>query len=209
MRSISIVPDYGQVPAGHLRTFNYHAFRAQTQSVLAAAGVRWYFVSLDVSLNHLKGHRQSPYWQLHWWGVIEDPSGSLDVLKRQIEQLINASSAVDKPLQISAAPIKPRSIRSVVAYALKSQYDRREWFLKSRQGGRPFWDTQDRPLLGLPLVELLAFIDRIGLHGRLLTKRVDIKSLQRARAIRASRQRAEQRRKANRSRRAKNGGARH
>ena len=95
-----------------------------------------------------------------------------------------------------------------MAYALKSQFDRREWFRKSRPGRRPFWDTQPRPLLGLPLVELLAFLDQIGLHGRLLTKGVDIASLQRARAIRASRQRARRRRKATRSRRAKKGGAR-
>jgi hypothetical protein len=111
-------------------------------------------------------------------------------------------------VQSSKALIKPSSIRSVAAYALKSKYDRREWFLKSRPGRRPFWDTQPRPLLGLPLVELLVFLDRIGLHGRLLTKGVDIDGLQRARAVRASRQRAERRRKANRSRRAKKGGAR-
>ena len=158
-------------------------------------------------MNHVRGNRQNAYWQLHSWGVIEDPSDR-NVLKRQIEQLINASGAVDKPVRISKAPIKPSSIRSVVAYALKSQYDRREWFLKSRPGRRPFWDTQHRPLLGLPLVELLVFLDRIGLHGRLLTKGVDIESLQRARANRASRQRARRRRKATRSRRAKKGGAR-
>jgi hypothetical protein len=191
-----------------LRTFDYHAFTARMKSVLAAAGVGWYFLGLDVSLNHLKGNRQGSHCRLRWWGVIEDPSGPLDVLKQQIEQLINTSSAVDKPLQISKGPIKPRSIRSVVAYALKSQYDRREWFLKSRPGRRPFWDTQDRPLLGLRLIELLAFLSRIGLHGRLLTKGVDIHSLQRTRAIRASRQRVGRRRKANRSRRAKKGGAR-
>ena len=208
MRSFSIVPDFGQVPAGRLSTFDYRAFTARMKSDLAAAGVDWYFLALDVSLNHVKGNRQNAYWQLHCWGVIEDPSDRIDVLKQQIEQLINASGAVDKPVRISKAPIKPRSIRSVVAYALKSQFDRREWFLKSRPGRRPFWDTQDRPLLGLPLVELLVFLDRIGLHGRLLTKGVDIDGLQRARAIRASRQRARRRRKATRSRRAKKGGAR-
>ena len=95
-----------------------------------------------------------------------------------------------------------------MAYALKSQFDRREWFLKSRPGRRPFWDTQARPLLGLPLVELLAFLDRIGLHGRLLTKGVDIENLQRARANRASRRRARRRRKVTGSRRPGKGGAR-
>jgi hypothetical protein len=155
--------------------------------------------------------RLRAHYQLHYWGVIEDPSDRIDVLilKQQIKQLINVSGAVDKPVQISKAPIKPRSIRSVVAYALKSQYDRREWIRKSRPGRRPFWDTQARPLLGLRLVELLVFLDRIGLHGRLLTRGVGIENLQRARANRASRRRARRRRKANRSRRAKKGGARH
>jgi hypothetical protein len=156
VRSISIVPDFGQVPAGRLGTFDYRAFTTRLKSDLAAAGVDEYFLCLDVSLNHVKGNRQGEYWQLHAWGVIEDPRDRIDVLKRQIEQLINASDAVDKPVKISKAPLKPSSIRSVMAYAMMSEFDRREWFRKSRPGRRPFWDTQDRPLLGLPLVELLA-----------------------------------------------------
>jgi hypothetical protein len=79
---------------------------------------------------------------------------------------------------------------------------------KARPGRRPFWDTQARPLLGVPLIELLAFLDRIGLQGRLLVKGVDIESLQRAHDVRASRQRAARRRNANRTRSAKKGGAR-
>ncbi len=161
MRSASFVPDSGQVRAGRLSTLDYRAFTTRLKSDLAGAGVDKYFLALDVSLNHVKGNRQNAYWQLHFWGVIEDPSDRIEALKQQIEQLINRSGAVDKPVRISKAPIKPRSIRSVVAYALTSQYDRREWFLKSRPGRRPFWDTQARPLLGLPLVELLAFLDRI------------------------------------------------
>jgi hypothetical protein len=208
MRSISIVPDYGQVPAGRLRTLDYLAFKARMKSDLAACGIDKYFLALDVSLNHVKGNPQNAYWALHFWGVIEDPTDRIDVLKQQIEQFINASGAVDKPVQISKAPIKPSSIRSVMAYALKSQYDRREWFLKSRPGRRPFWDTQARPLLGLSLVELMVFLDRIGLHGRLLTKGVDIDSLQRSRALRASRRRAGRRRKIGRSHRPGKGGAR-
>jgi hypothetical protein len=204
MRSFSAAPDFGQFRAGQLSASNHRAVTAQMKSVLAAAGVDWYFLGLDVSLNHVKGNRQNAYWQMHFWGVVEDPSDR-DVLKEQIEQRINTSGRVDRPVQISEAPIKPSSIRTVVAYALKSQYHRREEFLKSRPGRRSFWDTQDRPLLALPLVELLAFLDRIGLHGRLLTKGVDIASLQRARAVRASRQRAARGRKTNRSPRKKRG----
>ena len=180
MRSLSYVPDFGQVPEGRLRTFDFRAFKAETERTLAAAGINWYFLALDVSLNHVKGKRRDAYWQLHLWGVIEDPSVRVDVLKRQIEQLIDASGAVDKPVQISDEPIKPSSIRSIIAYAMMSEFDRREWFLKSRPGRRPFWDTQDRPLLGLPLIELMIFLDSIGPHSRLLAKGVDIESLQRA-----------------------------
>ena len=209
MRSFSAAPDFGQIPVGQLSTASYLAFTTRMEGVLTAAGVDWYLLAVDVSLNHVKGNRQNAYWQLHLWGVIKNPSDRIDVLKQQIEQRINASGTVDKPLQISSKPIKPSSIRTVMAYALKSRFHRRERFLKSRPGRRPFWDTQDRPLLGLPLVELLAFLDRIGLHGRLLTKRVDIQRFQRARAMRASRQRAKRRRKRNLFRRARKRGARH
>ena len=205
MRSFSAAPDFGQFRAGQLSTFNYPAFTARMRSDLAAAGVNWYFLGLDVSLNHVKGNRQNYYWQLHWWGVIDDASGRIDVLR----QLINASGRVPRPVHISPAPIQPRSVRAVMAYAVKSRFERREMVLKARPGRRPFWDTQARPLLGPPLVELLVFLDRIGLHGRLLTKGVDIDSLQRARATRVARQRARRRRKAAGSHRPGKGGARH
>jgi hypothetical protein len=207
MRSLSYVPDYGQVLSGRLSRFDYRAFTTRLKSDLAAAGVDEYFLALDASLNHVKGNRQNEYWQLHLWGVIEDPSDRIDP-KRQIERLINASGA-DKAVQISEAPIKPGSIRSVIAYSLMSEFDRREWFRKSRPGRRPFWDTQDRPLLGLPLVELMVFLDRIGLHRRPFAKGVDIEALQRARAIRAAKRRRRPGRKVDRSRHPEKGGARH
>ena len=123
MRSISIVPDFGQVPAGHLSTFNYPAFRTQIKSALAASGVDEYFLALDASFNHVQGNRLNGHWQLHFWGVVlEGASPRIDELK----SLINASGRVDRPVQISTAPIKPRSVRPVMAYALKSQFERRE-----------------------------------------------------------------------------------
>ena len=90
MRSISAAPDYGQVPAGHFSTLNYHAFTTRMKRDLAAAGLDWYFLALDASFDHVRGNPQSGHWQLHWWGVVEDASGRIDVLK----QHINASGAV-------------------------------------------------------------------------------------------------------------------
>ncbi len=206
MRSISIVPDFGQVPAGRLRTFDYRAFTTQTKRVLAASGVDHYFLALDASFDHVKGSRLRGHWQLHYYGVVlEGASPRIDELKN----LINASGRVHRPVQISTAPIQPRSIRPVMAYALKSRFERRENVLKSRPGRLPFWDTQSRPLLGLPLVDLMLFLDRIGPHGRLLTNGINLENLQRSRAIRASRQRARRRRKVNHSHRPGKGGARH
>ncbi len=197
MRSATIVPDFGQVPAGGLSTFNYRFFKTRMKSDLAASGVDRYFLAIDVSFDHVKGSRLRGYWQLHFHGVVlRGASPRIAVLK----QLINASGR---------APIQPRSVRPVTAYGLRSQYYRREWIRKSRPGRRPFWDTQARPLLGLPLVELSVFLDRIGLHGRLLTRGVNIENLQRARAIRAARQRAGRRRKVTSYRRPGKGGARH
>jgi hypothetical protein len=137
--------------------------------------------------------------------VLDGSSPRTDELKK----LINASGRVDRPVQVSTAPIKPMSVRTVLAYALKPTFKRRETVIKSRPGRSPFRDTQERPLLGLRLVELLVFLDRIGLHGRLLTKDIDFEAIQRARAVRASRQRAGHRRNANRTRRPEKGGARH
>jgi hypothetical protein len=206
VRSVSIVPDIGQVPAGRLSTFNYRAFKTRMKNDLAAAGVDRYFLALDASFDHVKGSRLRGHWQLHFWGVVLDGSfPRIDELKK----LMNESDRVDRPVWISPAPIQPRSIRAVVAYAVKSRFDRREKMLKTRPGRRPFWDTQSRPLLGLPLIELMVFLDNIGPHGRLLTKGVDFEALQRARAIRAAKRRPRPRRKVDGSRRPEKGGARH
>jgi hypothetical protein len=205
MRSISAAPDYGQVRAGQLSTLNYHAFTTLMKRDLAAAGFDQYFLALDVSFNHVKGSRLCGYWQLHFYGVVlEGVSPRLDVLK----SLINPSGAIHRPLHISTVPIPPRSVRAVMAYALKSRFKRRETVIKSRPGRSPFFDTQERPLLGLPLLELMVFLDRIGMHGRLLTRGIDFANLQRARAIRAARRRARRRRKIDRSHRPRKGGAR-
>jgi hypothetical protein len=205
VRSGSFVPDFGQVPAGRLRTFDYRAFTARTKSDLAAAGVEQYLLALDATFNHVRGSPLPGHWQLHFHGVVlEGGSPRIDVLKN----LINASGRVDRPVWISPAPIKPRSVRTVLAYGLKSRFERRERVRKTRPGRLPFWDTQARPLLGLRLVELLLFLDRIGLHGRLLTKGVDLENLQRARAVRASRQRGRRRRKVTGSRPPGKGGTR-
>ena len=204
MRSLSYVPDFGQVPAGRLRSFDYRAFATRTRRALAATGVDEYLLALDATFNHVRGSSLPGHWQLHYWGVVLDGSSPrTDELKK----LINASGRVDRPVQVSTAPIKPMSVRTVLAYALKPSFKRRETVIKSRPGRSPFRDTQERPLLGLRLVELLVFIDHIGLHGRLLTKGVDIDGLQRARAVRASRQRAERRREVTRPRRPGKGGA--
>jgi hypothetical protein len=206
MRSVSIVPDFGQVPAGGLSRFDYRGFTAQIRHALAASGINRYFLALDATLNHVRGSGLRGHYQLHFWGVVlEGASPRIDLLK----SLINASTRVDIPVQISTAPIKPRSVRAVMAYALKSRFKRRENVMKSRPGRLPFWDTQERPLLGLPLVELMLFLDRIGLHGRLLTKGIDFENLQQARDIRAPRWRAGRRRKVNHSHRPGKGGARH
>lgn len=206
MRSISIVPDFGQVPAGRLGRFDHRAFRTQTKRALAASGVDEYILALDATFNHVRGSGLRGHWQLHFWGVVlERASPRIDELKN----LMNASGRVHRPVHISTAPIRPRSVRAVMAYALKSRFKRRETVIKSRPGRAPFLDTQERPLVDLPLVELMLFLDRIGLHGRLLTNGIDFESLQQARANRASRWRARRRRKVNRSHRAKKGGARH
>jgi hypothetical protein len=188
-----------------LRTFDYRAFVTRSRVALAAAGIDEYLLALDATFNHVRGSGSPRHYQLHFWGVFFDGNAPrIDVLKK----LINPSGRVDKPVQISIASIPPQSVRAVIAYALKSRFKRREWIRKSRPGRLPFWDTQERPLLDLPLLELLLFLDRIGLHGRLLTKRVDFEKLQRARAIRTSRQGAKRRRMRKLSRAAQKGGAR-
>jgi len=74
-RFISIVPAFGRVPSGELDGSNVNELRSRTIATLRSVGIYRFRGALDVSLNHERDDRRSAYFQLHWWGLIGEPSG--------------------------------------------------------------------------------------------------------------------------------------
>jgi hypothetical protein len=163
--AISMVPDFGRVPVGGLTTFDVTAFRIASRDALLGAGVCQFLLGLDVSLNHDDGNLDEAYWQFQWWGFFEAPGGPW---RERLKALVNASKQVARPVMV----MTPDSVEAAAAYGLKSEFKRRVSYVKAnldRSDRGACRNTNDRLLRGEPWVELMIFLDRIGLQRRLLS----------------------------------------
>jgi hypothetical protein len=164
--TISIVPDFGRVPLAGLGNFDIRKFVEETRTALRFAHIERYVFGLDVSLNHDDGKPEEAYWQLQWWGFFDAPSGLWSRPWRQrLKVWVNTSRVVSRPVRV----VLPNSPEAAAAYGLKSNFVRRVSFSKEypyldRNNCR---DTRDRLLRGEAWVDLMLFLDRIGLEGRL------------------------------------------
>jgi hypothetical protein len=158
------------VPQGELTTFDVAEFQEKSREALRAARITRYTLGLDVSLNHNAGERDLAYWQFQWWGFFEEPKGSWrETLKAQV----NASKLVSRPVKV----ITPDSLEAAAAYGLKSTFTRRVSLVKAnldRDDRGPCRNTHGCPLRGDAWVELMLFLDRIGLGRRLIGNGYDI-----------------------------------
>lgn len=73
------------------------------------------------------------------------------------------------PVKFLQRQIKTMSVRTLLAYALKSRFKRRETVIKSKVGEIAVRDMQERPRLNFRY-STDAPVGRIGLHGPLFTK---------------------------------------
>jgi hypothetical protein len=174
-RFISIVPDFGRVEAAALNDFDIERFGRRIRVALRRSGIAEIHGALDVSLNHWENERQDSYFQFQWWGVIPRATKrSLDLLR----EAVNRSGEVRRPVFQS----KRKWPKAALAYGIKSKFKRRVSFLDASVTCRdraPCVNSRDRVLLGLDLVELMLFLDLIGLEQRLLMLAADSKCLSR------------------------------
>ena len=72
---------------------------------------------------------------------------------------------------------KPTSLEAAAAYGLKSTFVRRVSYRKAnldRADRGECWNTRGRILRGEPWVELMLFLDRIGLQRRILLSTINL-----------------------------------
>jgi hypothetical protein len=161
---ISLVPNFGRVPAGDLLQFDWAGFRDSCVSALNASGIDAFFLGVDVSLNHTDRNHNSAYWQFQLWGFFHEPPTPWRAL---LVAQVNADGSVSRPIKV----IEPDNPLAAAAYAMKSTFVRRVSFVKAnvdRDDRGQCWDTRDRLLRGQDWVELMLFLNRIGIDGRLM-----------------------------------------
>jgi hypothetical protein len=176
--ALSMVPDFGQALPGTLNRFDWARFLSASRYALLAAGIGNFYLGVDVSLDEDEADPSSRFFQFHLWGLIGSRKSAW---RDNLRALCTAENGVNKPVGDSP----PRDCDAVVGYALKSKFNRREWFLdESRPERNPFLNTRNRPLNGPPWVELKCLLHRMGPEARLLiggvNRAVTVKSVLRA-----------------------------
>jgi hypothetical protein len=163
-QALSLVPECGMIPVGSLGTFDIDKFLDSVRDALKACGIKHYKLGLDVSLDHVAGVARSKHWQLHMWGFFHEPTTHW---RDQLIGLLNPNGGATRPVEVE----KRDSLKATAAYGVKSIFDRRESYLKTnlhREDRGECRNTRGRILRGDPWVELMLFLDRIGLQRRIM-----------------------------------------
>jgi hypothetical protein len=161
---LSLVPELGRIPVGSLGTFDIDKFLNSVREELKACGIKHYKLGLDASLNHRAGVASPQIWQLHIWGFFHEPK---TLWREQLKTRLNPNVGATRPVKVE----KPDSMEAAAAYGLKSIFPRRTSYVKAnleREDRGECWNTRDRILRGEAWVELMLFLDRIGLQRRIL-----------------------------------------
>ena len=168
---LSLVPEFGRIPVGSLNTFDIDAFRDAVPGALKACGIVDYKLGLDVSLNQRAGVASPDFWQLQLWGFFIEPRTPW---REQLKALLNPNGGVTRPVKV----VKPNSLVAAAAYGVKGTFVRRLSYLKTnlhREDRRECSNTRGRHLRGDAWVELMLFLDRIGLQPRVLVSETHLR----------------------------------
>jgi len=163
-RVLSLVPEFGRIPVGATDTFDIDKFLNSIREALKASKIERYKLGLDISLNQRAGLTSPGFWQLQLWGFFHEPKTRW---RAQLKALLNPNGSVTRPVKV----VKPTSLEAAAAYGLKSTFVRRVSYRKAnldREDRGQCWNTRGRILRGEAWVELMLFLDRIGLQRRIL-----------------------------------------
>ena len=167
---LSLVPEHGRIPVGSLNTFDSDKFLDAVSDALKACGIDHYKLGLDVSLNQRAGSISPGFWQLQMWGFFHPPKKRW---REQLKALLNPNGRVTRPVKAK----RPTSLEAGAAYGVKSIFVRRVSYRKAnldREDRGACWNTRGRILRGEAWVELMLFLDRVGLQRRLLLSTINL-----------------------------------
>jgi hypothetical protein len=161
---LSLVPEFGRAHAGSLDIFDIDKFLDSIRKALKASEIDHYKLGLDVSLNERAGVANRGFWQLQAWGFFHAPKRPW---REQLKARLNPNGTVTRPVKV----VEPDSLEAAAAYGMKDTFVRRVSYVKAnleREDRGECWNTRDRLLRGDAWVELMLFLERIGLQNRVL-----------------------------------------
>jgi hypothetical protein len=164
-----VFPDGGADP-GKLETLDLVNLRRRLADALnAIGGTHWLVAGLDISFNDDTAKRTGTYWQLQLYGTakVEDR----EAFSKGLRTHYPASRNITRPVQIKASDGSNKAI----SYGFKTNFVRRVayWDVAGLKGRRrKCWRTRKLSLRPREHVELLMWLDKIGMAGRLYLRGV-------------------------------------
>ncbi|WP_237480623.1 hypothetical protein [Lichenibacterium dinghuense] len=141
------------------------ALAAVLRSALQDADVRHAVIGIDISYNEHLEQSLAPHWMLHARAHIPDPIDLVTVARLRTH--FPRSRRIPRPCRITRLDGNPAGI----AYGMKPDFERRQSYEQEKRTAanpRRCRNTRGRPLRGIDVVELLAYLDHIGLRQRLI-----------------------------------------
>ncbi len=163
---VSLVPPT-QVPPGELVTFSMENHVRRLKASLAHIDMTAVFAA-DISYNEHKSGLYPPFWGIHWWGHAK-VFMTVDELRRRLKLTYPPSLIAPRAYNVQPWDGSEQSVR----YALKPNFERRIGYggsmsIDGRTGQVRFSrNTRKREIRVAALPELDAFLERVGVYGRL------------------------------------------
>lgn len=165
--ALSLVPADLSIPIGQFGPQVLTAVSSRVSTVLRKAGVTTIIGGFDFSANEHEDDQHNPYFQPQYWALA--PLDQLQKAKRQLRANLLSSDTRRRPVKI----VRWDGKRAALAYALKSEFDRRVSYYKEADNHRfrgSHWNTRRRHLRVEQEIELMIALDEAGLGSRLLLR---------------------------------------
>jgi hypothetical protein len=165
---VTLIPPNSLVREGALRALNIANFRRRVRDGLAKTSAFWAVGSVDFTLNEQQDGSREPYWQPHAHLIVA--TDDIDELKCELRKAFPRSDQVPKPVMVKEWDLRSR----VFSYAFKAHFNRRvsvnaQMRFNPRTGKtRICRGSTYKRLRVSERIELVLYLDAVGLGGRLL-----------------------------------------
>jgi hypothetical protein len=167
---VTIIPADGMIRPGDLGAAEHERAIRRWKERLGKAGIEWFVGATDLSFNEHKEDRHEPKWSEHIFGITitEDPKK----LKRSLKKHFRKTKAIRRPVTVVEWDGDKKALR----YILKPNFWRRistddgQRHDKKTGATRSCGDIDTQPLKSKNKRELLVYLDRVSMQGRLLMR---------------------------------------